>query len=201
MSETVTAYPLCWPYGKPRTQYRERSRFDVTPGRALDAVRDEVARQTGTVRWGDAQLIVSTNLELRRDGFPMANRRAVIDTGVAVYFQFKGKSRCIPCDKWDAVHDNMQAIAKTIDALRGISRWGTEGMLEAAYDGYIALPPPDAKKTWWQVFGVYAHTPTNEVIAAYRVARGRAHPDRGGSTESFNDSEVAYQEFCKERGL
>lgn len=42
--------------------------------------------------------------------------------GVAVYFTLKGQQFCFACDHWDEIKDNMQAIHKTIEALRGIER-------------------------------------------------------------------------------
>ena len=45
----------------------------------------------------------------------------------------------------------MQAIAKTIEALRGINRWGTGDMMEAAFKGFSALPAPDTNKPWREV--------------------------------------------------
>ena len=40
-------------------------------------------------------------------------------------------SRAIACDKWDSIRDNLHAVAKTIEALRGIDRWGTGEMVDA----------------------------------------------------------------------
>jgi hypothetical protein len=70
-----------------------------------------------------SNVVLTTNIELRRDGRPYANQR-ISDTGVAVYFTRKGCEQAIACDKWDSVRDNLHAGAKTIEALRGIDRWG-----------------------------------------------------------------------------
>ncbi len=48
------------------------------------------------------------------------------DRGVAVYFTHLRRSMCFTCDKWDQVEDNLYAIVKTIETLRGIERWGVE---------------------------------------------------------------------------
>jgi hypothetical protein len=47
---------------------------------------------------------------------------------------------CFACDRWDSVADNVQAIRKTIEALRGIERWGTGDMVQRAFAGFVALP-------------------------------------------------------------
>jgi hypothetical protein len=72
-------------------------------------------------------------VQLRQDGLPYANRRAPSDTGAAVYFSYKGRQMCFACDKWQDVYDNIYAISKTIEALRGIERWGAGDMVEQAF--------------------------------------------------------------------
>lgn len=204
MSETYEAFPLSWPIGRKRTERwnRERSNFDVSFARARDNITKEVVRMVG--RYGpDPQIIISTNIALRRDGLPLANQREPEDPGVAVYFLRKKKQMSFACDRWDKVQDNMQAIVKTIDALRGIERWGSGDMLEAAFTGFTALPAPGgAKKTWHEVFGIPAHTSTGDVEVIYRRQRSEAHPDRpGGSHERMAAVNVAWDQFKTERGL
>lgn len=48
---------------------------------------------------------------------------------------------CFACEKWQDVYGNIYAIGKTIEALRGIERWGTGDMVEQAFTGFVALPP------------------------------------------------------------
>jgi hypothetical protein len=130
------AFPLAWPLGRPRTQYPSRSRFDTTQERAQRTLVEEVRRM------GGSHLVISTNIKLRRDGLPYANRREPTDKGVAVYFDYKKRPMCFACDRWDRIGDNIYAIAKTIEALRGIERWGSGSMVEQAFTGFVALPAP-----------------------------------------------------------
>jgi hypothetical protein len=199
----IEAYPLHWPPSHERTPAcaRDIARFDTTMARARDALIREIKIMTGTQRYGDAKIIISTNVPLRNDGLPKANRSEPNDPGVAVYFMDHGKQKCFPCDRWTSIADNMQAIAKTLDALRGIERWGSRELHNAAYAGFDALPAPTQIRPWWQVLGVYAHTSTAEVEAAYRVKRSEAHPDRGGSLEAFHATRLAWAQFKEERGL
>lgn len=200
MAEPIEAYPLCWPVSRKRTESyrRERARFEMTFARA----RDEIVRQVQLLvgRYTKSDLIISTNIALRRDGFPLANQRQPDDPGVSIYFTYKKRQMCFACDRWQKVEDNMQAIAKTIDALRGVARWGTGDMMEAAFTGFTALPPPGQtqRRTWRDVLG-------SDVTAAtlderYRILRSRHHPDKGGSGETFHAVQIAYeparQELC-----
>lgn len=172
----VEAYPLHWPPGRPRTlpHRRDASNFRVTLGDA----RDELFAEIG--RLGARQVVVSSNVPLRQDGKPYANTPRLEDPGVAAYFNFKGRAMCFACDRWSKVEENMRAIAKTIDALRGIARWGTGDMLEAAFTGFAALPAPSATREWWEVLGVARTASIDECRAAFRRLAGEHHPDRGG---------------------
>lgn len=172
----IDAYPLTWPPGKPRQRGRERARFKTNLGAAIKNVQREVQ-----MLWG-SDLVISSNLPLRRDGIPMARSGYIGDVGVAVYFILKKKPMCFACDRWDNVEDNMQAIAKTIEALRGIERWGSGSMVEQAFTGFAALPSPEQP---WQVLGVDSHATPDEIDTAYRKLVSEHHPDKGGDEQTM----------------
>jgi hypothetical protein len=127
--------------------------------------------------------VLSTNIELRRDGLPYSGQKPPADVGAAVYFLRKGKQMTFACDRWDRVQDNIHAIAKTIDAIRGIERWGSSDMMERAFAAFEALPAPEQ---WWQVLGVRSDATVFEIDRAYRDLAKDAHPDRGGSDEQMS---------------
>ncbi|WP_250512651.1 J domain-containing protein [Caballeronia sp. INDeC2] len=195
MSET-TAYPLQWPEGRPRTAPHRRGRaaFNATFAVARDNLIAEVRRL------GGMNLVISTNIPLRQDGLPYASYRKLEDEGVAAYFTLDGKQMCFACDRWDKVEHNMHAIVKTIDALRGIARWGTGDMMAAAFTGFAALPAPGASRTWREVLGVAAHVRDMAVISAeYRRRAAVHHPDRlGGSHAAMTELNAALAEAEKE---
>lgn len=181
------AYPLQWPANKRRTQRRERSRFDITFAAARDALIPEIRRLGGT------HIVLSTNISLRQDGLPYANRGEPDDRGAATYFRYGDKSMCFACDKWDKVGDNIHAIRKTIEAIRGIERWGSKDMLEAAFTGFIALPPPG--KPWHEVLGVVPNAPMDVRRRAYLLQAKIHHPDSvGGDEEKMAEVNRAWEE-------
>lgn len=102
------------------------------------------------------------------------------------------------CDRWLKIEHNMQAIAKTIEALRGIARWGTGDMLEAAFTGFTALPAPGATRHWREVLGVAHDADMALVRAAYRVLASRHHPDKGGSHDSMAELNAALAQAERE---
>ena len=202
----IEAYPLYWPEGRKKTATysRESARFDTTFARARDNVVREVELLCGKYEWmqKEANLIVSTNIALRRDGLPLANQRQPEDTGVAVYFNYKKTQVCFACDRWKKIEDNMQAIAKTIEALRGIARWGTGDMMEAAFKGFVALPAPDAKRTWREVMAFGESTPTAEQLKQrYRELASSRHPDKdSGTHDAMVELNAAYEQAEKDLG-
>ena len=201
---TIDAYPLTWPQGRKRTNdwSREKSAFDVTFARARDDVIHEVELLTGT-RHGSygSDTILSTNIALRRDGLPLAGQRQPTDPGAAVYFTYRKKQMSFACDRWNKVEDNLRAIAKTIEALRGIARWGTGDMLQAAFTGFTALPAPSAVRTWREVlgFGIRDDVSREDVKVAYRRLASQHHPDKpGGSHEKMAELNAAQEKALLE---
>jgi hypothetical protein len=172
----VEAYPLQWPEGWKRTprHLRKSGPFKVPPGQARQEMMEEIRRL------GGRDIIVSSDQPLNKDGSPSMVRRSIWDSGVAVYFNRKGKLVVFACDQYAEIHDNMRAIGKTAEAMRGIERWGASDMLERAFTGFEALPAPDP---WWQILGLTGPNATRADIAiAYRKASNAAHPDKPGGS-------------------
>lgn len=194
MNDDITNYPLSWPFGWERTlvSYRKRSQFGhhsiIFSARTLE---HEVRLM------GGRSVIISTNLRVRNDGLPYSNQRTPDDCGVAVYFHRKGKDLVFPCDKFRTVEDNLWAIVKHLEAMRGQERWGV-GTLDQAFMGYAALPDPNSRK-WWEVLGVNETASDSEIDRAHIDLAKRYHPDKeGGSTEMFIQIQQAY-ELAKKR--
>lgn len=177
----IDAFPLAWPAGKTRTPRHkvEYSRFE--PGSRPTEVQnilDEIRRL------GGRNPIVSTNLRLRNDGMPYARDRAPDDSGVAIYFDYGGGQKCFACDRWRTIEENLRAIFKSIEAIRGLERWGSKDFVDAAFTGFTALPAPGAatRRPWRSVFDMPSDwQPTKaELTARFRdLAKERQHQDGG----------------------
>ncbi len=226
MSEIIKAFPLQWPAGWKRTEpaQRKNAQFnkkvyqpssvpggtgysrtaDISVNDAVERVRAELARM-GIL---SDNLVISTNLQLRLDGLPRSGQARPQDPGAAVYWEDNTKDgwprRCMAIDRYTLVEHNLAAIAATLEAMRAIERHGGAEILDRAFTGFTALPPPMAgQKPWREVFGF---APDEEVSplrleGAYRTARSEAHPDKGGNQEAFLAVQAAYEAGCRELGV
>ena len=180
MGDNATAYPLQWPLGWKRTRWRKKSRFKVA---SFGQSRDGLLKQLKLM--GGMRIVLSTNVPLRRDGLPYSKTPCIEDPGVAVYwYDFKkDASRCMACDVWNKVSDNARAIEKSIEALRGLERWGTSDIVERAFDGFNALPPHsdvESVSCWRDVLGVGAAGSYEEARVGFVKKCQEFHPDKGG---------------------
>jgi hypothetical protein len=110
------------------------------------------------------------------------------DPGVAVYFQRDGKPMVFACDKYFESCDNVYAIAKTIEAMRGIERWGASDMMERAFTGFAALPQ-QASSTWRERLGFRSDeaVAVTTVEERFRELAHMHHPDKGGDPSRFRE--------------
>lgn len=184
------AFPLCWPHGRPRTKSPQFSQFKTSFAKA----RDEVIKELGRMGVRDWNIIISSNIPLRRDGLPYAGQANPNDPAIAVYFRYKEKPHVFACDRFRKVEDNLWAICKTIEALRGIQRWGTGDMMERAFTGFAALPAPNAPEKWNVILGVSHASPKEEIKKAYREKAKQFHPDVGGHHDQWIKIQNAYEE-------
>lgn len=189
-------YPLTWPAGWPRTpgHLRTYSQFKTTTEKAFNGLLMELERLRAR------GVIISSNLKLRNDGFPYANQPRHGDEGIAVYFTRKGKDYVLACDKFSKREDNLRALALTIEAIRGIERWGSSDLMERAFTGFAQLAAPTDVRQWWEVLKVPADAGVEDVKQAYKRLRSQHHPDReGGTDDEFHAVEMAWEQYLQER--
>lgn len=209
--KTIPAYPLQWPTGWARTPFAQRThgKFgrrdkgtgsyamlrDVTVNDAVTRVRDQL-RMLGI---DSEDVVVSTNLKLRLDGWPRSDQPQPSDTGVAVYWIDRdGQPRCMATDRYFKVADNLAGIAASMEAMRALDRHGSAEILNRAFSGFAALEAPQGEP-WHQVLGVPANADKQAVEAAWRRLRSTCHPDKpGGSAQAFQRAQAAYERAMQE---
>ncbi|WP_321991507.1 J domain-containing protein [Marispirochaeta aestuarii] len=190
----IEAYPLHWPAGYQRTKYPVHSRFGKHTLYGVRTFLEEEVR-----RLGGKKLIISTNMRVRQDGGVYSNSKEPEDSGVALYFDYNGAQRCLACDRFLHVWENTYAIGKTIEAMRGMDRWGVSQMLDRIFTGFAAIPE-DAGKTrpWYQVLNVDPGITTEDLRRRYRQLIKEKHPDVGGDPEEFHEIMDAYEAGLRE---
>jgi hypothetical protein len=186
------AFPLQWPHGVPRAKTRQDSNFRVHHSTAYDEMMRELEL------FGARNVVVSTNIPLRRDGTPYRDGMAELlqDSGVAVWFMRKQRQICLPCDSYRRPWENIRAISKSIEAMRSMERHGAHQILDQAFTGFAALPPPDGKKPWHEVLGVQATAKPAEISEA-RKQLARQHK---GNEAMMSEINVAHDEGMQVNG-
>lgn len=190
------AYPLDWPETEPRTPWHRRtvSTFKVSLARARDDLFDELRRL------GARGVVLSTNMELRRDGLPYAKQRRMDDPGAACFWEVDGQAFAMACDSYTDLLSNVRAIGLTVGALRSIERHGSRSLRDRAFQGFAALPEDaggDGERPWRDVLSLPFRLVTREAIEdAFRYFARERHPDAGGS-----DLEMAELNRAKKQAL
>lgn len=101
--------------------------------------------------------------------------------------------------------DNVRAIGKHIEALRGIERWGVSSVEEAFEPFLLPTASPtyqsggqnDTFSIWWTVLNVSPNATVEEIKQAYKKLSLTHHPDVGGDREKWERLSKAYQEALK----
>lgn len=208
--EGVDGYPLYWPEGWKRTESWKRStaRYDVNFARA----RDELLRSLKLMGVRENDIVISTNVPLRKDGLPYAGMAEPKDPAVAVYWterrgwnsqrgDYDRIPRVMACDCWRTVRDNLRAIGLSLEALRAVKRAGATNILDRVFQGFTALPADTRPRSWREVLGVDLKHPTRAAIdAAFRALAVTAHPDAGGTHDRMVELNRAREEAFREIG-
>lgn len=185
------AYPLDWPNGWPRTRFRDdgRGRFASGSGPSRGPVSMHKAASSlyeELERLGAKSVVVSSNLQRRLDGGILARQTPTEDPGIAVYFTWKDRSYVMARDAFNRAEDNLRSLALAIEGMRQLERHGGSYMMEKAFSGFTALPPPDAPiempgpgalpRPWHDILGVSQSAQWSDVRSAYRE-KMREAPD------------------------
>ena len=196
MSKTfqkISAYPLQWPPGFPKTTARSSARFKATLYQALENVQKALAALAKDSKKPITEVIISSNHSLT-DQRPK-------EPGVSVWFLWDGEQCCLPVDYYSEVAHNLQAIYHCLEADRTKLRHGGLPMVRAAYQR-LALPAPGQASvaSWREVLGTDANT-RSAVRAQYKKLASRLHPDKPtGDPAEFARVTEAYEMALAEIG-
>jgi hypothetical protein len=195
------AYPLHWPNGWPRTSLEHRAHIYSKFGRNLTIAKARERLLNELRLLGARHVVISSNLELRNDGLPRSNQRLPDDSGVAVHFMRDDRQLVMAHDTWWQPEANINALALAISGMRQMERHGGATMLERAFAGFEALPPPGQKKPWRTVLSPSngdAIRTLDDAKSAYRNRARLHHPDNGGTKEQMAELNLAWEAAQRE---
>lgn len=192
-----------WPGALTPPQRRVRAKFTRSNGTRVPTGEtvDLLKREVRALRGRDLTVLVAVpENRLRLDGAPRADANPE-HPGVVVEFETKQGVMSFPCDTFTDWRDNLRGIAKTLEAMRMIDRYGVtkHGEQYQAFRAIEATPMPAAERMPTTVQEsldvVYqAAEMTVEPGVIYepdglrriiRKAQFNTHPDRGGDATTF----------------
>lgn len=171
-----------WPHApSQRRDAQFRTSYDAT----LRDLRNEVWQL------GDAwEIVIGCGLaefDVRKDGMPRADARPHRHPGVEISFDSQYGRLTYATDVFTDWRDNVRAIAKGLEALRAVDRWGVAKRGQQ-YAGFALLSAgPSLEELGRQLVETHG-----SVTAAMRAT----HPDTGGPAASARDFQavVAYRD-------
>lgn len=184
----IDTEPLQWPKGWPR----KNGSAGMFRGVTYDAMREFKQLAEELRKLGARDVVITKG----RNG----------DPGVAIYFRLVSAPAQLSMaqDRFSREGDNARSLRLAIEGLRQLERHGGGHMMERAFSGFAALPPPASgpvARQWFEVLGVPDPAKLVGVLtnaqqldvaeAAYRKKVKDAHPDRGGSQEAIAELNAA----------
>jgi hypothetical protein len=171
-----------WPHEptRPRreAQFKHRGRpigWDQTR-RELQYEVDQLSDS----RW-ETDILIGVGLteyDIRLDGTPRANARPMSHPGVEISFDSRYGRLTYATDVFDRWQDNVRAVAKGLEALRAIDRWGVAKRGQQ-YAGFALLTAGPGKED--------LGASLVKRYGSIRDALHATHPDTGGDTASERD--------------
>lgn len=212
MSSTAVSWPyylkvkpiVQWPGAMVPANRRKVASFRAGFGATVSLLERELQHLTNIGRREAILQMALPDKQIRRDGYPYANAKPD-HPGVIVTIESKWGPLSYPCDTFDDWQDNLRAIAKGLEALRLVDRYGVtkngeqyagfkqlgagptmtqreaaEFLLDLSKVNDGEIHPGFAKVTPDQLI---TDTDIRQIIL--RHAAKRAHPDGGGTPDQW----------------
>jgi hypothetical protein len=204
---TVKAYPLTWPEGWPRCPSRQdgvhhfkvRGKDGYMQPITIERAQRKLHAELAAMR--TQYVVMSSNMRVRRDGLMESTNSSPADPGVALYFTYKGRQMAMASDRFDTVAANLRSLGLAIEAIRQLERHGGGAMMDRAFAGFTALPPPPKPdRPWRDVLNYPNEWPVEKsaVDVRFRMLAKQFHSDRGGDNEKMKELNRAREEALKE---
>lgn len=148
--------------------------------------------------------------QIRNDGWPYSSVNPS-RPGVILTFESKKGTLNLPCDTFMVWHDNLRAIALSLEALRKVDRYGVTQNNEQ-YKGWAQLEAPAAGGMSNEAAARFVEarcgigwpailSDANIYRDAYKAAAMNCHPDRGGTHDLFVTLQQAKEILDRHHGI
>lgn len=195
---------------------RLTSPFRVGAGRTQGDLKSEIAAV------GVIHAVIQADLDLsdiRLDGVPRANARYLTGRVIVSFDHPRLGPLSMPCWEFADLWDNLRAVAKTLEALRAVDRYGVTQRAEQ-YRGWSQLPPARAAivPSQWSspveaarfliqtaqvnFTDIDARSAARDAVdlrAVYHAAAAKAHPDAGGSEQLMRTVNAAREMISQQQ--
>lgn len=206
--ETMKVAPIAtWP--GTLTRNRQHSRFRAPLADTLDLLAREIGclTDTRTQRESAELLVAIPPTQFGTRGRPLARAQAE-HPGVIFSIDSRHGHLSYPCDTFATWQDNLRAIAKALEALRMVDRYGVTKRGEQ-YRGFLAIEATAAPSGFTSAEAAidfienvagYGPVSMSSVATVLRRAQREAHPDTGGDAATFQRVSLAEAKL-REEGL
>lgn len=191
-------YPLDWP----PEQARHSGRRDPGPYQVtLDRAQRDLVHELELLR--AREVVISTGIRVRQDGYAYASARDPDDPGVAVYWTRDGQDYAVACDRYRDVRSNLRACGLAIHHLRRLEQ-AAPSFAEKAFSGFARLAAnagADGSRPWRDVLGFDGFVPAEQIEKRYRSLARERHPDLdSGSAAAMAELNRARADALEEIG-
>lgn len=186
-----------WPEHQPQTEHPKPSRFADS---SFSSELDDLSHQLRLLKANNAS--VYADLDVGRSGRFLVRWNRNDDNGVAVHWKVGDENFVLAIDRYATPAENLRAIVKTIEALRGIDRWGGDALVQQAFSAFQPQLPllVEPERSCWEILGIDPGATRVEIMAAFLERVKTAHPDHGGNDAAFQELMEARRHALEEVG-
>lgn len=189
MSEIRFSNPLQWVNHIQRAKNRVKSKFKAhSVSKSCKLIKSQIGLMKGT------DCIITSNIPTKTTGFASVKLYGNSqDTGVSIFFKLNGVQKVIQVDKYDDSNSNLYALAKSVEAMRNLERWGGVQVMGGMFTGFAALPAPDQVTASTMTFYFEGFTTKAAARPQYLDLCKKLHPDNGGEIKDFQEMKRQYE--------
>ena len=193
-----TTLPKIWPGTKrPAGFRREAGKFKLTTWKRVEDALFRELRHLGA-----KDVVIAIDLpnpgHWNLQGAPRAEARANTPAVIVSFTRRDGVRMTFPCDTFSHWQTNVYAIAKSLENLRAVDRYGVT-LQGQQYAGFAALPPAGGTAAQFtaeqaaDIIAEFSELPAHVIISEPSVARlaiqrakNATHPDKGAAAGDFD---------------